>query len=93
MLIMQEKISRLNFIASLFRFDISHYFVVKAYELAPAAVVSPFFYCELLGVTLLGFLVFGDFPDATTWLGAGIIVCSGLYIAHRERVRSRADQP
>ena len=68
---------------------IRHFFVVKAYELAPASVVSPFFYCELLGVTALGFFVFGDFPDSTTWLGAGIIVCSGLYIAHRERVRAK----
>ena len=69
---------------------IRHFFVVKAYELAPASVVSPFFYCELVGVTTLGFLVFGDFPDTATWTGAGIIVCSGLYIAHRERVRMKA---
>ncbi|MBT6275252.1 MAG: DMT family transporter [Chromatiales bacterium] len=66
---------------------IRHYFVVKAYEHAPASVISPFFYCELVGVTALGFFVFGDFPDHRTWLGAAIIVASGLYIAHRERVR------
>lgn len=66
-----------------------HFFVVKAYEHAPASVISPFFYCELVGVTILGFLVFGDFPDSHTWLGAAIIVSSGLYIAHRERVRAK----
>lgn len=66
---------------------IRHYLVVKAYSHAPASVVSPFFYCELIGVTLLGFLVFGDTPTATTWLGAAIIVACGLYIAHRERLR------
>jgi drug/metabolite transporter (DMT)-like permease len=67
-----------------------HFFVVKAYTYAPASLISPFFYCELVGVTLLGFLVFGDLPQPSTWLGAAIIVCSGLYIAHRERIRSRS---
>lgn len=67
---------------------IRHFFVVKAYEYAPASVISPFFYCELVGVTILGFLVFGDFPGVATWIGAAIIVSSGLYIAHRERQRS-----
>jgi drug/metabolite transporter (DMT)-like permease len=68
---------------------IRHTLVVKAYECAPASVISPFFYAELVGVTLLGFLIFDDLPDATTWTGTAIIVSSGLYIAHRERVRSR----
>jgi drug/metabolite transporter (DMT)-like permease len=64
-----------------------HFFVIKAYEHAPASVVSPFFYCELVGVSILGFLVFGDVPDAWTGAGAAIIATSGIYIAHRERVR------
>lgn len=67
-----------------------HMFVVKAYAHAPASVVSPFFYCELVGVALLGFVVFGDVPDIWTWVGAGIIVCSGLYIAQRERINAQA---
>lgn len=72
---------------------IRHFLVVKAYAAAPASVISPYFYCELVGVTLLGFLVFGDLPAPTTWLGAGIIVTAGLYIAHRERVlRATAQQ-
>ena len=64
-----------------------HFFVVKAYALAPASVISPFFYGELIGVTLLGFLVFGDLPTTATWIGAAVIISSGLYIAHRERIR------
>ncbi|MFT5175390.1 MAG: drug/metabolite transporter (DMT)-like permease [Gammaproteobacteria bacterium] len=79
----------LAFLATGLLGGIRHYFVVRAYTYAPASVISPFFYCELIGVTLLGFLVFGDVPQSSTWLGAGIIVCSGLYIAHRERIRVR----
>ena len=66
---------------------IRHYLVIRAYTYAPASVISPFFYGELIGVTLLGYLIFGDFPESTTWIGAAIIVASGVYIAHRERVR------
>jgi len=66
-----------------------HLFVIKAYEYAPASVISPFFYSELVGVTILGFLVFADIPDRWTVIGAVIIVGSGLYIAHRERVISQ----
>lgn len=68
-----------------------HLFVIKAYEHAPASVISPFFYAELVGVTILGLLVFADLPDRWTVVGAVIIVASGLYIAHRERVQSRID--
>lgn len=64
---------------------VRHYLVVKAYGLANASLISPYFYCELVGVTLLGFLVFGDIPTANTWLGAALIIACGLYIAHRER--------
>lgn len=66
-----------------------HYFLTKAYEIGPAAVIAPFNYLQLVGATIMGFLIFGDLPDSVTVLGAGIIVASGLYIAHRERVRRR----
>jgi len=36
---------------------------------------------------LLGYFIWGDFPDGWTWLGIGIIICSGIYIAHRETRR------
>ena len=53
------------------------------------AYLAPFFYGQLLWVTGLGFLVFGNLPDRWTLIGAGIIIASGIYTAHRERVRSR----
>ena len=42
---------------------------------------------SLLWVSILGFLIFGEVPDVWTVIGAAIIVASGLYTAHRERVR------
>ncbi|MFT5176653.1 MAG: drug/metabolite transporter (DMT)-like permease [Gammaproteobacteria bacterium] len=70
-----------------------HFFIVKAYEYAPASFISPFFYMELVGVTAMGLLIFGEFPDAWTWTGGGIIMLSGLYIAHREALNRRNAGP
>jgi len=61
--------------------------VVLAFRYADASVLAPFSYTQLLWVSLLGFLVFGEVPDIWTVAGAGFIVASGLYTAHRERVR------
>jgi len=61
--------------------------VVLAFRYADASVLAPFSYTQLLWVSLLGFLVFGEIPDGWTVVGAGFIVASGLYTAHRERVR------
>lgn len=62
-----------------------HYFMVRAFELAPAPVVSPFSYSHLIGAALLSYLVFGQLPDLWTWIGALIIVGSGLFMILSER--------
>ena len=61
--------------------------VVLAFRYADASVLAPFSYVQLLYATLLGFVIFGEVPDAWTISGAAVIVASGLYTAHRERVR------
>jgi drug/metabolite transporter (DMT)-like permease len=61
--------------------------VVLAFRYADASVLAPFSYTQLLWVSILGFLVFGEIPDLWTVTGAVFIVASGLYTAHRERVR------
>jgi drug/metabolite transporter (DMT)-like permease len=61
--------------------------VVLAFRYADASVLAPFSYTQLLWVSILGFLVFGELPDVWTIIGAAFIVGSGLYTAHRERVR------
>jgi len=57
-----------------------HYFVAQALTFAPANLVSPFQYFQLFASVLVGYLFFAALPDAATWLGAAIIVVSGLYI-------------
>jgi len=66
---------------------LGHYLVIKAFQAAPASVIAPLGYVELIGTAILGYLIFGNFPDALTWVGALIIIASGLYIATRERRR------
>ena len=66
-----------------------HYFIVKALEWGPAAVIAPLNYGQLIGTVIIGYLAFGEFPDAATWFGAVVIIASGLYIFYRERRRAR----
>lgn len=68
---------------------VGHYFLTIAYSQAPASVVAPFNYAQLIGAAILGYLVFDSIPDFWTWVGAGVIVCSGLYLGHAERLRYR----
>ena len=64
---------------------LGHYFFTMAFQRGPAAVISPFSYGQLVGATIFGYILFGSFPDLWTWIGAAVIMSSGLYIAHRER--------
>lgn len=66
-----------------------HYLLIAAHRLAPAAVLSPFIYTEIVLVIMLGFLVFGDLPNRFTLAGAAIVVVSGLYLLHRETIVRR----
>lgn len=68
---------------------ISHFFMIRAFTLAPASMLAPFSYAQLVWATLIGYLVFGDFPDRWTLVGAAAITLAGLYIWHRERTLGR----
>lgn len=69
---------------------VGHYFVIRAFQLGEASMLSPFNYGQLIMATVLSFLVFGTFPDTWTLVGASIIVASGLYITYRESRRDVA---
>lgn len=64
--------------------------MVRGYANADASVLAPFSYVQLLWATLLGLVVFGTIPGLWTFVGAAIIIASGIYTAHRERMRRRA---
>lgn len=64
----------------------SHMCMTVALNCAPASTLAPLHYLEIVTAVALGYLVFGDFPNALTWAGIAIIVASGLYIIHRERI-------
>lgn len=59
--------------------------ITFAFSRAEASTLAPFQYLEIVGAVLVGFLVFGEMPDALTLLGAAIILGSGAYVFHRER--------
>lgn len=67
---------------------VGYYAGVEAMRVGDVGAVSPFRYSNLLWALVLGYLVFGDLPDALTLAGAGIIVATSLYALHRERIRT-----
>lgn len=63
---------------------VAHTLVVMGMSRAPASVLAPFGYSEIIAATLLGWWIFGDWPHALTWLGVLLIVAAGAYVAWRE---------
>jgi len=66
-----------------------HWLIILAYRKAAVSTIAPFSYVQLLFAGLLGFAVFGTVPGAMTLVGGLVIAASGLYTAHRERIRAR----
>ena len=64
---------------------IGHVVIVMAFRMASASILAPLQYLEIVTGTILGYWIFGDFPDAYKWLGILIIVFSGIYLFLRER--------
>jgi drug/metabolite transporter (DMT)-like permease len=67
---------------------IAQVLVTRAWRLAPAAVLAPFDYAGIVLAVLYGYLWFKEEPSWTVWLGLPLVIGSGLYILHRERVRA-----
>jgi drug/metabolite transporter (DMT)-like permease len=62
-----------------------HYCLIAGHKLAPASVLSPFVYTQLIWVVILGYVVFDHVPNAWTMVGAAVVIGSGLYLLYRER--------
>jgi drug/metabolite transporter (DMT)-like permease len=66
---------------------LGHYLLALAHRYAPASVIAPFLYQQVIYMALFGYLVFSDVPSAAVWVGAAIVIASGLYLFARERGR------
>ena len=69
------------------------FFISQAYRISEAAVVAPFEYIALPIAIFWGVIVFGEFPDKTTFIGIALILGSGLYIIWRETILKDAETP
>ncbi|QOD92547.1 DMT family transporter [Lysobacter sp. CW239] len=72
---------------------IGQYAITEAFRTGSASLLAPLEYTALVWGVLLDVTIWGVLPDAVTWLGAGIIVASGLYMLRRERVHAEAEHP
>ncbi|PZU92921.1 MAG: EamA family transporter [Chelatococcus sp.] len=68
-----------------------HWLLILAHRLAPATVLAPFIYSQIVWMILLGWLVFDQLPDGWTFAGASVVIASGLYLLYRERVRKKPE--
>ena len=64
---------------------VGHFVLIRAFHHAAASVLAPFVYSQLVAALILGYAVFGDFPDGWSLVGMAIIVASGVFVALRNR--------
>jgi drug/metabolite transporter (DMT)-like permease len=74
--------------ASLF-LALGYHLVIVAMRAGEVSLIGAFRYTGLLGALVIGYLRWDEVPDTMSWLGIALLVGAGLYILHRERVRSR----
>jgi drug/metabolite transporter (DMT)-like permease len=72
---------------------LGHYLLIRAHRRAPAGILAPFIYTEIVWMIALGFLVFGDVPNRWTLAGVAVVISSGLYLLYRERVMGPRRRP
>jgi len=64
---------------------LGHYLLALAHRYAPSSVIAPFLYQQIIYMALFGYLVFGDVPSPSVWVGAAVVIASGLYLFAREK--------
>lgn len=72
---------------------LGQYTITEAFRLGEASLIAPLEYTALLWGVALDLALWGVLPDEVTWLGAAIIIASGLYLLRRERVHAEAEHP
>lgn len=61
--------------------SLSHGLSIAAFRFAPAGILAPLVYLEIVAAVVVGFVMFGDWPEAHTWLGIAVILCAGALVA------------
>ena len=73
--------------------SLGQYAITEAFRRGEASLIAPLEYTALVWGVALDLALWGVLPDAITWLGAAIIIASGLYLLRRERVHAEAEHP
>lgn len=69
---------------------LGHFLQIQAYRRAPASLLAPFVYFQIVSAAALGWLIWGQFPDSVSWLGIAVVCASGITIGLIEWRRNRA---
>lgn len=69
---------------------VAHYIFTLAFARADVSVLAPFEYTALIWATILGYVIWLDFPSLRVWAGAVIIIGCGLYVIHRESLHHKS---
>ena len=65
-----------------------HYCVARAFSYAPANLIAPLNYTQMIGSVIVGYLMFAEIPDFYTWLGSAVIIAAGLLVGWQSRRRA-----
>lgn len=72
---------------------VGHYFLIQAHRYAPAPILAPFSYTQIISMVAIGYWLFHDLPDIWTVVGGSVVIASGLYLLHRERIHMGSPGP
>jgi drug/metabolite transporter (DMT)-like permease len=67
---------------------VGHWMLIRAFLMAPASMLTPFTYLQMIWATLYGYFIFGQLPDGLSALGMSVIVASGIALVLHERRRA-----
>ena len=67
----------------------AHFLMIETFRMGEAALVAPFKYSGVIWAALISFLVWDEIPDPGTSIGISVVIFSGIYILHRERIRKQ----
>lgn len=68
---------------------VQQYALTNSFRFGEASLLTPFEYTSLVFAAIAGYMIWGEVPDSTTWMGAIVVVASGLFVIHRETALKR----